>query len=218
MKNQSASAVNKGGFSLSRFGGQKVMVLLVIIVLFAFFSIMSPAFRRYTTIISILDYSYYIVLMSIGVTFPLITGGVDLSIGTGLICYSLVGGFLVQYHGAPVWGGMIVTVLMGIAIGTVNGCVVAIMGIPPFLTTLCTCMITRGLGAIIVGGFGITWPTAIQPGGWIRSIFKITLADQTKIPILQLNIMGVPDMPGVVANQCYIKSIRHNHRKILPVD
>lgn len=183
MNNQMASAEKKNGFSLNRFGGQKVMVLLVIIVLFVFFSIMSPAFRKYTTIISILDYSYYIVLMSIGVTFPLITGGVDLSIGTGLICYSLVGGYLVQYKGAPVLAGMLVTVLMGIGIGILNGCIVAIMGIPPFLTTLCTCMITRGLGAIIVGGFGITWPTAIQPGGWFRSIFKISLADQTKIPI-----------------------------------
>ena len=51
---------------------------------------------------------------------------------------------------------------------------------------------------------------------WVTDF--MLMIDQTKIPILQLNIMDVPDMPGVVANQCYIKSIRHNHRKILPVD
>ena len=80
---------------LSRLGGQKFIVFLVVVVLFVFFAIASPDFRKYTTVLSILDYSYYIVLMAIGVTFPLITAGVDLSIGTGLICYSLGGGYLV---------------------------------------------------------------------------------------------------------------------------
>ena len=39
--------------------------------------------------------------MAIGVAFPLMTGGVDLSIGTGLICYSLVGGYLIVHQGWP---------------------------------------------------------------------------------------------------------------------
>ena len=47
---------------------------------------MSKEFRQYTTILSMLDFSYYDLLMAIGVTFPLITGGVDLSIGTGMVC------------------------------------------------------------------------------------------------------------------------------------
>ncbi len=49
---------------------------------------MSKEFRQYTTILSMLDFSYYDLLMAIGVTFPLITGGVDLSIGTGMVCYA----------------------------------------------------------------------------------------------------------------------------------
>ncbi len=180
---ESATAAAKKKSSLDKLGGQKFIVLLVIIGLAVFFSVMSPNFRKYTTLVSILDYSYYIVLMSIGVTFPLITGGVDLSIGTGLICYSLVGGYLITFFHFPVWAGMLVSVLFGTAIGCLNGCLVALMDIPPFLVTLCTCMITRGLGATIVGGFGITWPTAAQPGGWFRNIFKISLDARTKIPI-----------------------------------
>ena len=66
---------------------QRFIVLLVIIVLFAIFSFKSREFRQYTTILSMLDFSYYDLLMAIGVTFPLITGGVDLSIGTGMVCY-----------------------------------------------------------------------------------------------------------------------------------
>ena len=129
---------------ISRLGGQKFIVLLVVIGLIIFFSTVSPDFRKYSTAMSILDYSYYITLMAIGVTFPLITGGVDLSIGTGLICYSLTGGFLIVQKGWPVWAGMLVAVLLGIAIGFLNGVLVSIMNLPPFLATLCTCMITRG--------------------------------------------------------------------------
>ncbi len=167
---------------LAKFGGQKFVVFLVAVVLFAFFSFLSPDFRKYTTVMSILDYSYYIVLMAIGVTFPLITGGVDLSIGTGLICYSLAGGYLVSQCGWPTGAGMLVSIVFGVAIGILNGVLVAVMNLPPFLATLCTCMITRGLGSLCSGGFGISWPTIGAEGSWFRNIFKITIGD-TKIPL-----------------------------------
>ena len=161
---------------------QKVIVLFVVIVLYAFFYAMSENFRKYTTALSILDYSYYIVLMAIGVTFPLITGGVDLSIGTGLICYSLAGGFLVVHAGWPTWAGLLVTVFFGIAMGAVNGVLISIMDLPPFLATLCTCMITRGLGSICAHNYGISWPIASAPGGEFRAWFKLTV-NGTKYPL-----------------------------------
>lgn len=185
MSNQSAVSTAKNKSMLEKLGGQKFIVLLVVIGLFIFFSAMSPGFRKYTTYLTILDFSYYIVFMSIGVSFPLITGGVDLSIGTGLICYALVGGYLIKFANVPVVVAMLITILFGVAIGFLNGCLVAIMDIPPFLTTLCTCMITRGLGSIIVGGFGITWPSGTAPGAWYKNIFKYSLPSnpRTKIPV-----------------------------------
>ena len=161
---------------VARLGGQKVIVLLVVVALFAFFSIASPNFRKYNTVLSILDYSYYIALMAIGVTFPLITGGVDLSIGTGLICYSLVGGYLVVHKGCPTIVGILVAIAFGLVIGLLNGLLVALMDLPPFMATLCTCMITRGLGALIVNRLGISWPTSG------RDIFKATIGDM-KVPL-----------------------------------
>ena len=188
---------------LARLGGQKFIVLLVVIVLFAFFSIASEDFRKYTTVLSILDYSYYIVLMSIGVTFPLITGGVDLSIGTGLICYSLAGGYLVVHCGWPTWAGMIVSILFGIAIGFVNGYLIAVKELPPFLATLCTCMITRGLGSICSKSFGISWPTAGTPGSWFRSIFKFSVGG-TKYPLGFLWILLIVAAMAFVLNHTKI--------------
>ena len=109
-------------------------------------------------------------------------GGVDLSIGTGLVCYSLVGGYLIVHKGMPTIVGILAAIILGMLIGVLNGVLVAIMDLPAFLATLCTCMITRGLGSIIVGGFGISWPAAAAPGGWFRSIFKIQSGGQN-IPI-----------------------------------
>ena len=182
MANKTTQTAGTKRSTIDRLGGQKFIVLLVVIALFIFFSVMSPNFRKYTTFVNILDFSYYITLMAIGVAFPLMTGGVDLSIGTGLVCYSLVGGYLIVYQGWPTWAGMLVSILMGCAVGVLNGCLVALMDLPPFLATLCTCMITRGLGSIIVGGFGISLPAAAAEGGWFRSIFKIQV-NGTNIPI-----------------------------------
>ena len=154
-------------------GVQKIVVVLVIILLAAFFCIKSPAFRQYSTLVSFLDYSYYISFMAIGVTLCLITGGNDLSIGTGMICYSLVGAFCVNKLAMPIAVGMLVTILFGMIVGCLNAVLVAIMDIPPFIATLGTMMITRGLGSILTGGMSMTWPPASSEQGWMRSLFKV---------------------------------------------
>lgn len=185
---------------INKLGGQKIIVLFVVIALFLFFSILSPNFRRYTTFVSILDFSYYITLMAIGVTFPLITAGVDLSIGTGLICYSLVGGYLVGFHNWPVWAGILASILFGVLMGAVNGYLIAFMDLPPFLATLCTCMVNRGLGSIIVGGFGISWPAGATEGAWFRNIFKLNLANNLKVPIGFLWVLIIVAIMSYVLN------------------
>ena len=182
MANKTTKTAGTNKSFIDRMGGQKFIVFLIVIAMFIFFCAMSPGFRKYTTFVSILDYSYYIALMAIGVAFPLMTGGVDLSIGTGLICYSLVGGYLIVHQGWPTAAGMLVSILMGVAIGVLNGVLIAIMDLPAFLATLCTSMIARGIGAIVVGGFGIPWPVAGSPEGWFRNIFKIK-TDGMNIPI-----------------------------------
>lgn len=167
---------------INRLGGQKFIVLLVVIALFAFFCIFSPDFRKTTTFIDILSKSYYLIFMAIGVTFPLITGGVDLSIGTGLICYSLAGGYLIVKCGWPTGLGILVALLFGTIIGLINGILISVMDLPAFLATLCTCMITRGLGSICSKSMGICWPQAGTEGGWFRTVFKV-VEDRKQYPI-----------------------------------
>ena len=117
MANNTTKKAGSNKSFIDRMGGQKFIVLLVVIALFIFFCAMSPNFRKYTTFINILDFSYYIVLMAIGVAFPLMTGGVDLSIGTGLVCYSLVGGYLIVHKGMPTIVGILAAIILGMLIG-----------------------------------------------------------------------------------------------------
>ena len=163
--------------------GRELMVIGIIIAMVAVFSILSPTFRTYPTLVSVLDSVYYVALMAIGVTFPLITGGVDLSMGTGLVCYALVGGYMIVHKGMPVVAGILIAILIGVIIGLLNGVLVAVMDLPPFLATLCTCMITRGLGPALCGGFGVSWPSALSEAGAFRKIFKFTNAGGTVIPV-----------------------------------
>ena len=162
---------------------QRIIVCLVIVALIIIFSLLSKEFRRYTTFLSMFDFSYYDTLMAIGVTFPLITAGVDLSIGTGMVCYALIGGTLVHGYNCPIVVAMLVCVALGLIFGLLNGILIGMMDLAPFLATLCTMMITRGVGSL----FSATpWPTNGQPGGWFHSIFKLTFGSgrsATRIPI-----------------------------------
>ena len=180
--------------------GRELMVIGIIAAMVIIFSILSPTFRTYPTLVSVLDSVYYVSLMAIGVTFPLITGGVDLSMGTGLVCYALIGGYMVVHKGMPVVAGIIIAILVGVLIGLLNGVLVAVMDLPPFLATLCTCMITRGLGPALCGGFGVSWPSALSAEGAFRKIFKFTNAGGTVIPIGIVLIISLVILMSFVLN------------------
>lgn len=200
MNNVKSKSGLKNNPVVQAIGVQKIVVVLVLIGLVLFFSGVSPAFRQYSTILSIMDYTYYIAFMGIGVTFVLITGGVDLSIGTGLICYGLIGGYLVTHKGAPVIVGIIVTLLLGVLFGFINGFFVSVLNMPPFLVTLCTMMVTRGVGSIATEGMSITWPPAGSPNGWFRNIFKLDVGS-IKLPVGFLLVLLCIIIMSIVLNK-----------------
>ena len=185
---------------LVKINGRELMVIGIIVAMVAVFCLLSPTFRTYPTLVSVLDSVYYVALMAIGVTFPLITGGVDLSIGTGLVCYSLIGGYCIVHLGMPVGVGILVCIFVGVCIGFVNGVLVAIMDLPPFLASLCTCMITRGLGPALCGGFGVSWPSALSEQGLFRKVFKFTNANNVVVPVGIILIVALVIIMSFVLN------------------
>lgn len=184
----------------NKIGTQKLVVFGVIVLLAAFFSIASPAFRQYATVVSIFDYSYYVSLIAIGVTFPLITGGVDLSIGTGMIAAGLFAGNIIRTYNLPVIIGMLLCILFGLFLGCINAFSVAKLELPPFIASLGSMMIARGLGSILAGAQSITWPQAGSPNGWFRSIFKINV-NGNMIPIGFLIVIVIVIFMSIFLNK-----------------
>lgn len=149
-----------------------MVAVLALVVLFIFFCIAGTNFAQYSTFISILDSSYYIGFLAIGVTFVIITGGIDLSIGTVCVCCALIGGTLFNKAGLPMALCMVVILILGILFGMANGLMVSVMGLPAFIATLGMMMITRGLGSIVTATASVTFPQGESAGSWFRNIFK----------------------------------------------
>lgn len=165
-------------------GTQRLIAMLALCVLFVFFCAASPSFRQYSTFVSIMDASYYIGFMAIGVTFAIITGGIDLSIGTVLVCSSLISGTLATKYNLPVGLCLLIGILIGALFGLCNGLMVSKMGLPPFIATLGTMMISKGLGSIFTRAQSVTWPQSTESGGWFRNIFKVTIPTDNGIVMI----------------------------------
>lgn len=170
-KNVTAAAPKKFN-PLQAIGTQRLIAIAALIVLCIGFSVMSPAFRTYSTVVSIFDASYYIGFMAIGITFVIITGGIDLSIGTVLVCSALIAGSLSTKSGWPMWACLIVCILVGVFFGLLNGLMVSIMGLPPFIASLGSMLMSKGLGSIFTQSQSVNWPQRGTEDGWFRLIFK----------------------------------------------
>lgn len=153
-------------------GLQKLIALIALIAIFTFFALSSEAFRSFDTAVSILDASYYIGFLAIGVTFVIITGGIDLSIGTVMMCSAIMGGVLHDKMGVPLWLALIAILLIGGVFGLFNGILIAKFGLPPFIATLGTMMITRGLSSIVSNVQSVTFPLRGSEFGWYKDLFR----------------------------------------------
>ncbi len=121
------------------------------IILFVFFSLASPNFLTWSNISGILLSTAVIGIMALGTTFVIITGGIDLSIGTGMTLSAVMTGLLIVNFGLPVWIGVLGGIATGALIGLVNGLNVTVLGLPPFIATLAMMMVAQGLSLILSG-------------------------------------------------------------------
>ena len=155
-----------------KFDMQKLLAPAALVILYVFFSFVGNNFFTLDTAKNILESSYYIGLMAFGVTFIIITGGIDLSLGTVMMCSALLGAYSFKVLGLPLIVSVIVTVLVGVVFGVLNGLMIAKLKLPPFIATLGTQYVSMGLGSIITSVQSQTWPTATDPvGGWFKKVF-----------------------------------------------
>ena len=154
---------------------QALLAPAALIILYIFFSIFGNNFFTWGTLINILEASYYIGFMAFGVTFIIITGGIDLSLGTVMMCSALLGGYCFKVLHLPMIVSVLVTLLAGICFGLINGTLIAKLKLPPFIATLGTQMVSMGLGSIITKVQAQTWPPVSDPtGGWFKQVLVRT--------------------------------------------
>ena len=163
---------------------QKLLAPAALVILYVVFSILGQNFFSLDTLKNILESSYYIGFMAFGVTFIIITGGIDLSLGTNMMCAALLGAYVFKVHAWPLALALILTVFVGAVFGLMNGLLIAKLKLPPFIATLGTMNITMGVGSIITKVQSQTWPTATaEIGGWFKKVF------------IRNNLFGVQGFP-----------------------
>jgi len=156
-------------------GFQKFLALSALIILYIFFSIFGTNFFTTNTVLNILDSSYYIGFLAIGVTFVIITGGIDLSIGTVMMCSTLLGGVAYNVWHWPIGVCLIFVVICGTLFGCINAFLIAKLKLPPFIATLGVMMMSQGIGSIIANVTTQRYPTLYEADGWFKKVFFKTM-------------------------------------------
>jgi ribose transport system permease protein len=130
---------------------QTLLAFGALILLFVGFSLASPNFFQFDNIIGILLATAVNGVLALGVTFVIITAGIDLSIGTVMTLSAVMCGvFITRWH-LPVPVGVLAGVLTGALAGLVNGVIIAKMKVAPFIATLGMLNIAKGLALVISG-------------------------------------------------------------------
>ena len=156
------------------------MLLFAIVILS--FSLMSPRFLDLKNMINIVIQSSHIGILGIGMTFVLLTAGIDLSVGA--IMYLACAMLAVYLTGLPIWLAMVVMCTIGMAFGAMNGLLITRLNVAAFIATLATLFIGRGLALFVTGTQLLTLPPPILELGrsnilgvsWTIWAFAIVLA------------------------------------------
>ncbi len=126
---------------------QRVLAFAALIVLFVVFSLSSPNFLTFNNVVGILLATAVNGVLALGVTFVIISGGIDLSIGTVMTFAAVMTGVFITTWQLPVPVGVIGGLLAGAFCGLVNGLIIAKLKIPPFIATLGMLNVAKGARA-----------------------------------------------------------------------
>jgi ribose transport system permease protein len=134
-------------------------ILGAFIVLFVLFSFVAKNFFTMRNVATLALQTSTVTMMGIGVTFTIITGGIDLSIGSVIALTGTIA-VIAANAGMPIWLSMIMGLLTGILCGFLNGIMITGLRIPPFIATLGMMMVARGFVLTITNAMSRPAPDA----------------------------------------------------------
>ena len=162
--------------SLLAGGKQNFVIILAAIVLFVVFWLINPGFASDSNLLTMTKALVPYAILSLGVTFVIATGGIDLSIGTVCFGSAVLAGALcktgVSAEDGTLWLTIPIILVTGLIFGLVNGFLVAKCKIAPFIATLGSMLFSRGLTAVVAEAVRGTSSAIKYPStGWFQKIF-----------------------------------------------
>jgi ribose transport system permease protein len=130
-------------------------MIIAFILVCAVLAVLSPVFLTVNNLLNVVRQSSIIGIMAVGVTFVILSGGIDLSVGSVMAVSGMIAAGSLQ-NGAGVGTAIIIALAVGIACGLANGLMVTLAGITPFVVTLGMMSIARGLTLIYSQGYPIS--------------------------------------------------------------
>ncbi|MGP4017411.1 ABC transporter permease [Saccharopolyspora sp. 5N708] len=126
-----------------------------LIVVFIVLSIIAPSFLTADNLFNLGSQTSVNAVMAVGVTLVIITGGIDLSVGSVAALSGVLGVLLMAQFGFNPLIGILGGIVIGAVAGLVNGLLVSVVGLPPFIATLGMLSVARGLVLIATGAVAV---------------------------------------------------------------
>lgn len=159
---------------VKKVGFNRIVLVCVMILMYLAFGLMtSGSFFGMSRILNILNYVYFLGFLSLGVTFVIATGGIDFSIGPVMFCCALVAGYSLTTHGMPMALALLFSIAIGVLFGIWNGYLVAYWNVPPFIVSMASMNIAKGIAAVYTKTQSVSWPQSTDAGGWYRNIISV---------------------------------------------
>lgn len=152
---------------------EEIGILVALFIICTIIAIINPVFLSFGNIINVLMQISLVSIMAVGAAFVIITGGIDLSVGSIL---SLGGVIVATFYnlGFNPWLALVLAIIIGGVVGSTNGLLIVKLNINPFITTMAMMSVIKGISYLITGGMPTSFNTSINflGGG---TIFKIPI-------------------------------------------
>ena len=123
----------------------------MLLILLLFFSVFAPNFAAWNNMVNIMQATAVNGVLGVACTFVIISGGIDLAVGTMMTLTAVAAGLVLTNLGMPLPFGIAAALGSGAVMGAVSGFVIAKLKIPPFIATLGMMQIARGLALVFSG-------------------------------------------------------------------
>jgi len=128
---------------------RKYTIFFVLISLMVAFSFISPYFLTVRNLVNIITQNTYFIIVAVGLSFVMIGGGIDLSVGYQMSLVGVITAMNMTVYHLPVWLSILIGLLIGTLLGMVNGLIIVKIRVFPLIVTLATSTVFQGLSYII---------------------------------------------------------------------